>query len=71
MDQAPAITQNIINNPPEDLQSLMVDSRTTDEARAAIADIAQPGTALSHLHKDTNGTGDGRLQIVNEHQEFS
>lgn len=67
MDQAPAITHNLINNPPEDLQSLMADPRTTDEARSAIADIAQPGTAFSK----TNGTSHGRLQIVNEHQEFS
>lgn len=65
----PTVVTNLVNDPPRDLVNLINDTRTSDEARSAIAEIAKPGTALSE--NGINKTGDGRLQIVNEQQEFS
>lgn len=87
MNQSTDITNNLLQNPPKDLVDLMNDPRTTDEARQAVSELAKPPSALSKSalkngdsrtaveNGSESGSGgktrEGRLQIVNENQEFS
>ena len=76
MNQTPAIASELLANPTVDLQRLMVDPRTSDEARDAVASLVSPPSSTQHLNGTTNGVpvnvvGDGRLQVVNENQEFT
>ncbi|WVR06913.1 protein SEY1 [Kwoniella sp. DSM 27419] len=77
MNQTSDIAQNLLANPPPELQRIMDDPRTTDEARQAVKDVSSTSTSvMPHVPKSVNGAGEasnrgGRLQIVNEHQEFT
>ena len=72
MNQTDDVANSLLSNPPKELVELMQHPQTTDEARAAISDIAPASSPLK-----ANGSGsshqatEGRLQIVNEKQEFS
>ncbi len=83
MNLTPQIAQELITNSPPDLQQLLADPRTTDEARNAVASLVAPpptqkveakvnGSSSSlDGQMTTNKAGDGRLQVVNENQEFT
>ena len=76
MNQSINIASDLVNNPPKELQELMSDSRTSDAARAAVSDVASVTSPLKSnaglgSGSTTNKTGDGRLQVVNENQEFT
>jgi len=78
MNQTADVGAGLVANPPAELQELLNDSRTTDSAREAIADITKtPASASSanghgQSHKDSSSKlGDGRLQVVDEKQDFT
>lgn len=77
MNLTPDIAQNLVNDPPPELQKLMADPRTTDEARQAVASLVAPSKAngtsdvAQTSSHGTSGLQDGRLQVVNEGQEFT
>jgi len=78
MNQTADIGAGLVANPPAELQELLNDPRTTDSAREAIADITKtPASASSanghgQPHKDSSSRlGDGRLQVVDEKQDFT
>ena len=76
MNQSINIASDLVNNPPQELVDLMNDPRTTPAARAAVSDVASVTSPLKVKtgldgHSTTNKTGDGRLQVVNEDQEFT
>ncbi|WWC89135.1 protein SEY1 [Kwoniella dendrophila CBS 6074] len=79
MNQTPDIAANLLANPPPELQRILDDPRTTDEARQAVKDVSVVSPPPVHnslastkkQNGDTNNAGEGRLQIVNEHQEFT
>ncbi|WWC61965.1 protein SEY1 [Kwoniella dejecticola CBS 10117] len=79
MNQTPEIAAGLLANPPPELQRILDDPRTTEDARQAVKDVSIVSpppvqNSLGTSHKDSNGTnhsGEGRLQIVNEHQEFT
>lgn len=76
MNQSIDIASNVINNPPKELQDLMNDPRTSPAARAAVSDVASVTSPLkSSATLDgatkSNKTEDGRLQVVDENQEFT
>jgi hypothetical protein len=77
MNQTADIAQKLVNDPPAELQQLMNDPRTSDSARAAVSDVASVTSPLkvnggSIGPVETTGEGgDGRLQVVNEVQEFT
>ena len=75
MNQSPDIATNLVNNPGAELQQLMSDPRTSDEARAAVSNVASVSSPLKingpPVPHKVNKAGDGRLQIVNENQEFT
>ncbi|KAK4689287.1 protein SEY1, partial [Tremellales sp. Uapishka_1] len=63
MNLTPGIANDLIANPPAELVDLMNDPRTTDDARHAVSSLGK---------KDQiNKAGDGRLQVVDENQEFT
>jgi hypothetical protein len=73
MNQTPDIVAGLLRDPAEELQRLMADPRTTEEAREAVASVMSPpptrnGAGLSNgIKKPVNG----RLQVVDEHQTFT
>ncbi|WWD17114.1 protein SEY1 [Kwoniella shandongensis] len=80
MNQTVDIAKNLVTNPPPELERLMNDPRTTDEARQAVKDISvvspPPSGTATGFSAATGGNGgdqsrDGRLQVVNEDQEFT
>ncbi|WWC69983.1 protein SEY1 [Kwoniella pini CBS 10737] len=79
MNQTPETASNLLANPPPELQRILDDPRTTDEARQAVKEVSVVSpppvqNGLASTPKEPNGTnhsGEGRLQIVNEHQEFT
>lgn len=76
MNQTGDIAANLLKNPPDELQGLMADPRTTHQAREAVASVMESpqsssGNGIANGHHSLNKPGDGRLQVVNEHQEFT
>lgn len=73
MEQTADAAKTLLSQPPNDLIDLMQDPQTTDEARAAISEIAPAGSALKQLNgsKGSHQATEGRLQIVNEAQDFT
>jgi hypothetical protein len=73
MNQTPGLAAALAADPPAELQQLLKDPRTTDSAREAVADIVKPpATTSSNGHKEmTSRSGDGRLQVVDEKQDFT
>ncbi|WVQ81742.1 protein SEY1 [Cryptococcus sp. DSM 104549] len=80
MNQTPQLATDLLANPPPELERLMNDPRTTDEARQAVKEVATvspppAGTGGGILgdkaDEKTNSVGEGRLQVVNENQEFT
>ena len=72
MNQTADLSAGLAANPPAELRELLNDPRTTDSARAAVADVAKPPPATANGSKSGSGQlGDGRLQVVNETQEFT
>ncbi|OCF39288.1 protein SEY1 [Kwoniella heveanensis CBS 569] len=96
MNQTVDIANDLLSNPPPELERLMNDPRTTDEARQAVKEVSvvspppvksilspsasnNTTAATDSLHTqngrgeggETNSAGEGRLQIVNENQEFT
>ncbi|ORY32882.1 RHD3/Sey1 [Naematelia encephala] len=73
MDQTISIASDLLSNPTKEIQELMSDPRTTDAARSAVKELV-PGPESTTVNGGSNGlnkVGEGRLQIVNEHQEFT
>ncbi|WWD03363.1 protein SEY1 [Kwoniella europaea PYCC6329] len=83
MNQTPQIASDLLSNPPPELQRILDDPRTTDEARQAVKEVSVVSPPPTHnglvatqkeMEQTSNGVnsaGEGRLQIVNEHQEFT
>jgi hypothetical protein len=74
MNQTADIASGLVANPPAELQELLNDPRTTDSARQAVADVAKVPTSTANRssHKTSSSQlGDGRLQVVNESQDFT
>lgn len=80
MEQTASIASEMLANPSKELQDVLNDPRTTDEARAAVKEVMPPAAAATirdpsstsnDASSNTNKAGEGRLQIVNEHQEFT
>jgi hypothetical protein len=72
MNQTADISAGLAANPPAELRELLNDPRTTDSARAAVADVAKaPPTTVNGSKSSSSQLGDGRLQVVNETQEFT
>ena len=73
MNQTPGIVTELLRDPPEDLKQLMADPRTSDAAREAVASIVSPYSAINGpaSSNGTNGIEHGRLQVVDQHQEFT
>ena len=74
MNQTPDLAASLAANPPAELRELLNDPRTTDSARQAVSEVVKPPTNDSvngHPPASSNGTRDGRLQIVDEKQEFT
>ena len=75
MNQTADIAAEMLKNPTDDLRGLMDDPRTSDAAREAIASLASsppmtdPGRTA--VPNGVSQLGDGRLQVVNEHQVFT
>lgn len=72
MNQTADISAGLAANPPAELRELLNDPRTTDSARAAVADVAKlPGTTVNGSKSSSSQLGDGRLQVVDEKQGFT
>jgi hypothetical protein len=72
MNQTADLSAGLAANPPAELRELLNDPRTTDSARAAVADVAKPPPTTTNGSKSSSSQlGDGRLQVVNETQEFT
>ena len=72
MNQTADISAGLAANPPAELRELLNDPRTTDSARAAVADVAKlPATTVNGSKSSSSQLGDGRLQVVDEKQEFT
>jgi hypothetical protein len=72
MNQTADLSAELAANPPAELRELLNDPRTTDSARAAVADVAKPPPTTTNGSKSSSSQlGDGRLQVVNETQEFT
>jgi hypothetical protein len=72
MNQTADISAGLAANPPAELRELLNDPRTTDSARAAVADVAKPpSTTINGSKSSSSQLGDGRLQVVDEKQEFT
>jgi len=72
MNQTADLSAGLAANPPAELRELLNDPRTTDSARAAVADVAKPPSATVNGSKSSSSQlGDGRLQVVDEKQEFT
>ncbi len=72
MNQTGDITANLLRDPPEEMQRLMADPRMTNEAREAVASVMKtPSSNGTGGANGINHRGDGRLQVVNERQEFT
>jgi hypothetical protein len=73
MNQTADISSSVAADPPAELQALLDDPRTTDSAREAVADVAKV-PASNKTNGDTSNSsrvGDGRLQVVDEKQDFT
>ncbi|OXG29722.1 protein SEY1 [Cryptococcus neoformans] len=66
MNQTPQIAQDLLKNPPQELQQLLNDPRTPDSARKAVQELQVPSVGSGAAGKESS-----RLQIVNENQEFT
>lgn len=82
MDQTVSIAKDLAANPTPELQELLNDPRTTDSARQAVADVVSPARNVNgvsngngHASNTTSGlvnkAGEGRLQVVDENQNFT
>lgn len=75
MNQTVDIAADLAAKPPPELENLLNDPRTTDSARQAVSELVKsPAGESANGHVSatkSNGTGDGRLQIVNEKQDFT
>ena len=73
MNQTADVSAGLAANPPAELQELLNDPRTTDSAREAVADVARlpVNSANGSTKQSSSQLGDGRLQVVNETQEFT
>ncbi|KAL7421956.1 Dynamin-like GTPase that mediates homotypic ER fusion [Cryptotrichosporon argae] len=73
MNQTLDIAAQALANPPPELAAVLSDSRTTDEAKAAVASLSNGSSATGGSSRDepTNRAGEGRLQVINENQEFT
>lgn len=82
MNQTVDIARGILADPPKEVLDVMRDAKTTDEARAAVAEVspspllAQPvlvngSSSSASLSAPTNKAGEGRLQVVDEDQTFT
>jgi len=72
MNQTADLSAGLAANPPAELRELLIDPRTTDSARAAVADVAKPPpTTVNGSKSSSSQLGDGRLQVVDEKQEFT
>jgi hypothetical protein len=75
MNQTVDIASKLATDPPPELEKLLNDPRTTDSAREAVSELVKSPTSdgangISASSKP-NGSGDGRLQIVDEKQNFT
>ena len=73
MNQTSGIVKELLRDSPQDLKQLMADPRTSDTAREAVASTVSPSSVsngLATIH-GTNGTNESRLQVVDQHQEFT
>lgn len=84
MNQTADIARDILANPPKEVVDIMGDPRTSNDARAAISEIS-PSPLLANPITTSNGTGaatrsaalpinkagEGRLQVVDENQNFT
>lgn len=66
MNQTPQIAQDLLKNPPQELQQLLNDPRTPDSARKAVQELQVPSVGSGAAGKESS-----RLQIVNKNQEFT
>jgi hypothetical protein len=72
MNQTADVSAGLVANPPAELRELLNDPRTTDSAREAVADVAKlPTTTVNGSKSHSSQLGDGRLQVVDEKQEFT
>lgn len=75
MNQTVDIARELASKPPPELEQLLNDPRTTDSAREAVSDLVRPppgdGVNGHATSPKMSGAGDGRLQIVDEKQNFT
>jgi hypothetical protein len=73
MNQTADLSAGLAANPPPELKKLLNDPRTTESAREAVADVSKlPASNSANGHKQhSSQLGDGRLQVVDEKQEFT
>lgn len=73
MNQTPGLSAALAADPPAELQDLLKDPRTTDSAREAVASLVKPpATSSTNGHRpESSRSGDGRLQVVDEKQDFT
>lgn len=71
MNQTADIAANLTANPPAELRELLNDPRTTDSAREAVADVTKIPTSTANGSNKSSQLGDGRLQVVDEKQDFT
>lgn len=78
MNQTSDLAAQLVANPPAELQELLNDPRTTDSAREAVSDLVQPPPAADKVNGHgsgfapaAGGSTNGRLQIVDEKQNFT
>ena len=72
MNQTPDLAAGLAANPPPELRELLNDPRTTNSAREAVTDLVKPPAGgITNGHAPNSSFGDGRLQIVNEKQDFT
>ncbi|EIW70479.1 protein SEY1 [Tremella mesenterica] len=64
MNQTPQIAQDLLKNPTDELKELLSNPSTRDI-------MSTPGLSVANGHSPTNKVGDGRLQVVDEHQNFT
>lgn len=60
MNQTVSLATDLVANPPKELKDLLQDPRVPDTARQAMSELTS-----------SNKPGDGRLQVVDENQNFT
>lgn len=65
MNQTPQIASDLLANPPQELQEILAGASA--ETREALSSVAPNGHSSE---QPTSALGEGRLQIVDEHQVF-